>query len=187
MLHRDGFTLVEVVVAIALFAVVVSIAAGGFVSALRSQRQIAALIAADNNVSLVLEQMAREIRTGYDVCRPGSNCYQSTGSTCSAPQPSFVSGELDFVNADSASVVYRLVSGVIERAEKDSSGIFVFSPLTGNNVSIKYLNFAILGNLSGDCWSPRVTISLGLSSKDSSVAGDVVNIQTTVSARQLDS
>lgn len=183
---QAGFTLVEVIVAIALFSVVVSIAAGGFVTALRSQRQVAALIAADNNVSLVLEQMARELRTGYNVCRPGENCFKPSATNCPALSPVTVN-ELDFYNADSQGVIYRLNGDVIERAEQDANGNFVFSPLTGNNVSVKYLNFTLSGNLSGDCWPPRVTISLGLSSKDSSVAGDIINIQTTISARQLDS
>ncbi len=60
-----GFTIVELLVAMGIFLIVVEIAVGGFVNALRAQKQVAALIAAEGNADLALEQMAREIRTGY--------------------------------------------------------------------------------------------------------------------------
>ncbi len=46
---RAGFTLVELLVAIALFSIAVSVAVGGFVRVLRTQRQIVALIAANSS------------------------------------------------------------------------------------------------------------------------------------------
>ena len=58
----SGFTLVELLVAIGVFSILISVAVGTFARALRTQRQTAALIAANSNASLVLEQMAREIR-----------------------------------------------------------------------------------------------------------------------------
>src|SRR4051812_39727119 len=63
-LGRQGFTLVELLVAITLFSIAISIAIGGFVRALRTQRELISLIAANSNASLAIEQMAREIRTG---------------------------------------------------------------------------------------------------------------------------
>src|SRR5260221_302855 len=71
---RRGFTVMELLIAMALFSVVISIAVGGIVISLRGQRELAELIAADNDVSLALEQMAREVRTGFAFCRGGSYC-----------------------------------------------------------------------------------------------------------------
>ncbi|MDP2598666.1 MAG: prepilin-type N-terminal cleavage/methylation domain-containing protein [Candidatus Liptonbacteria bacterium] len=167
---RAGFTLIEMLVAITLFAITVSIAMGGLAIALRSQRRVAALISANNNMSLVFEQMAREIRTGSNFCRP----------SCPA-------GEIDFINAASESVVYRLNNGTIERAVQGPGGIYNFSPVTGTNVSIQYLNFILFGNLAGDSWPPRITISVGVTAKGIGIPIDVVNLQTTISARELDS
>ena len=71
--HTKGFTLVELLVAMALFSILMAIAAGGFVRALRSEREVSAMMAAESNVKLALEQMAREMRTGYLFCHdPGS-------------------------------------------------------------------------------------------------------------------
>ena len=63
-----GFTLVELLVTIALFSIIVSIAAGGFVRALRSEREVSAMILSESNVSIALEEMTREMRTGYLFC-----------------------------------------------------------------------------------------------------------------------
>ena len=95
MLHRRGFTLIELVVAIAVFAVIVSVAVGGFVGALRSQRQVSALISVNNNVSLALEEMAREIRTGRNFCDLAFPC------------PADGSG-LTFFNAHGDLVTYQI-------------------------------------------------------------------------------
>jgi prepilin-type N-terminal cleavage/methylation domain-containing protein len=65
---RSGFTLIELLVAIGLFTIIVAIAVGGFTNALRTQRQVSSLIATQSNVSLALEQITREIRTGYLFC-----------------------------------------------------------------------------------------------------------------------
>ena len=166
--RKDGFTLIELIVAIGVFSTIVSIAVGGFVSALRTQRQTVALIAANSNASLTMEQMAREIRAGFDFCLPG----QCIGTS-----------ELSFKNAAGDVVTYRLngVSGAVERGISGN-----FSPLTAENVSIRYLHFVLSGNDSRDGLSPRITVSMGVSSKELGVAGSVVNIQTTVSARVLD-
>ncbi|HUZ93203.1 MAG TPA: type II secretion system protein [Candidatus Paceibacterota bacterium] len=169
--HRSAFTLVETIVAIGVFSITVSIALGGLVTALRTQRQVAAFISADNNVSLVLEQIAREARTGYDFCRPNS-----------CPP-----GEIDFVNAVGVPVIYRLAGGAIERAEENlTNGTYTFSPLTGINVTVAYLNFVVFGNQPTDNWPPRITISIGISANSLGISSDVTNLQTTVSSRQMD-
>ena len=70
---QKGFTLIELLVAMGIFAIVIAIATGGFINSLRTQRQVASLISAQSNASLVLEQMAREIRTGFLFCHDEGN------------------------------------------------------------------------------------------------------------------
>ena len=85
---KKGFTLVELLITVGLFTVIVTIAVGGFINAIRTQRQVSSLISAQSNVSLALEQMTRAIRTGYLFCHaPGSTTYSplcngSSGATC---------------------------------------------------------------------------------------------------------
>ncbi len=165
----SAFTLIELLVAIGLFSVVTSIAVGGFANALRSQRQTAGLLAANSNVSLVIEQMTRELRTGYDFC-----------TTIACP----LRTELRFTNARGEKVAYQLANGAIERqAIPAGGGAAPFERITGDNVTVAHLEFYLSGNLPNDGAQPRITIGVGVSSKEHGVSGNVVNLQTTVSPR----
>jgi prepilin-type N-terminal cleavage/methylation domain-containing protein len=196
-----GFTLIEVVVAIAVFSILVAVGVGGFVNALRTQREVTSLIAAQSNASLAIEQMAREIRTGYlfcntadnggipSICAPDSLGVDAQGqdSGCTFNGTSLTCNDiLDFYNADGANVDYELINGVLQRSDTGPTGIF--TPITGGNVTVNYLSFTLFGNTEGDHWNPRITISLGIvpTSNDPAVASDTVNLQTTISARAID-
>jgi prepilin-type N-terminal cleavage/methylation domain-containing protein len=168
--NNKGFTMVELLVAIASFVIIISIAVGGFSGALRSQRQSIALLNANYNSSLVLEQMAREIRTGKNFC-------VSTFSPCSQNQISFV----NFYDRD---VVYRLNNFGIE---KSIDGGVSFKKITADDVVINHLVFIVDGGNLSDGKQPRITILMGVSSKESGVSGSIINLQTTVSPRSLDS
>ena len=169
---RRGFTLIELVVAIGLFSVIVAIAIGGFVGALRTERQVTGLLAANSNVSLAIEQMAREIRTGYDLCVNGNFCDSSN---------------LSFRNARGESVTYCLQDQSLFRGMggggcAGSGG----SAITAANVAVTYLNFSVSGNENNDGYPPLVTVAIGVGAKTAGVSGSIVNLQTTVTARVLD-
>ncbi len=167
---RKGFTLVELIVAVGLFLAIVSIAVGGFIQSLGAQRQIAGLIAAENGISLALEQMAREIRTGYNFCHDANGNPLCSGSN-----------EFIFTNAAGETIAYRLSDVSIERGVAGT-----FQQITGGNVVVKDMSFLLRGNQSGDGWPPRITVSLGVSSKERGASATVLRIETTVSARTLD-
>jgi len=177
--NNKGFTMVELLVAIASFIIIISIAVGGFSGALRSQRQSIALLNANYNSSLVLEQMAREIRTGMNFCDQNQN-------SCSSPVDGgeISTNELYFTNAYGQNVVYRLNNFGIE---KSIDGGTSFKKITADDVIVDYLRFILNGQNFGDGKQTRITILMGIKSKESSVSGSVVNLQTTVSSRVLDS
>lgn len=167
---RSGFTLIEFLIALGLFAIVVSVAVGGFVRALVVQRQLVGLASANSNVSLAVEQMAREIRTGTDFSCNAEPC-----------------DELRFLNARGNEVIYKWIDdgdiSSIQRREVCTqsvgcSGTGDFENITGTNVDISDLRFLLFTTPV-----PRVTISLGLAARESSIRSTVVRIQTTVSAR----
>jgi four helix bundle protein len=155
-----GFTIVELLVAIGLFSVVVSISVGGFINSLRAQRQIAALISADSNVSIAMEQMAREIRTGSGF--------------------SLTTGRLNFINSSGEETGYYLNGDVIEREVGDDSGNTTVQAVTGGKASVQYLNFVFAGRSP-----PLITISIGVSAAERGVSGGIVRLQTSVSSRNF--
>ncbi|MBI2075117.1 MAG: prepilin-type N-terminal cleavage/methylation domain-containing protein, partial [Candidatus Harrisonbacteria bacterium] len=71
--YSKGFTIVELLVAVGLFLIVLAIASGAFVQALRSQRATLRLMAANDAASSALEQMTREIRVGDDFALAGQS------------------------------------------------------------------------------------------------------------------
>jgi type II secretory pathway pseudopilin PulG len=219
-IHNDkmkaGFTLVETLVSVGIFMILVTIAVGGFVQALHTQGEVTQLISAQSNVSLGVEQMAREIRTGYLFCHfsggttsspacdtpPLATCVQTdSGIPAEGSAPVKVINEetgeydlplwtcpaLDFYNSNSEHVNYSLQNGVLMRSDSAENG-GIAEPLTSNDVTVKYLSFRMVGNLEGDGWPPRITIFLGIapSSSDPAITITTLNFETTVSARQID-
>ncbi len=177
IIDRRGFTIIELVVSLAVFVIIVSIAVGGFVSALRSQRQVAALISVNNNASLAIEEMAREIRTGRNFS------YSTPGSP---------DGELTFYNAEGALITYRknFAGKYIERGIT-ANLMRTFQRLTSEGVLVHYLTFSLFGDFgsgtdSNDEWPTRVTIMMGVGTQEPGVSEGIVHLQTTVSSRQKD-
>lgn len=182
-----GFTIVELLVSIGLFSVIVSVAMGGFVRALRTQRQIVALITANSNVSLVVEQMSREMRTGFNFGPAPSSCpLPADPESIGFSNPESIS----FTNSAGRAVVYSLVQvtdangtyGTISR-QVNANGALGSNPITAENVNIRNLKFYLSCEAN---YPPRITMLVGLSPRSNqaaSVSDNITNIQTTISAR----
>ena len=165
--ENKGFTLVELLVAMTLFVVLIGIATGGFIRVLRTQRAIVELMAVNDNTVLTLEQMAREIRTGYNFSKISET-------------------ELQFVNSYNLVVFYRLNEGVIERGIEDVFLQRTYKKITADNVKVINFGINLLGSNPGDGFPPRITIGLSVTGKSKYLENISTNIQTTISARTLD-
>lgn len=178
---RKGFTIIELLVTIGLFSVIVAIAAGGFTSALRAQRQVAALISAQANAGLALEQIAREARTGYLFCHDTSGV---PTCSCTVSVDVWTCSELNFINGYGTEVNYAIADGGLTKKESGGAA----QPVTSDNVFVSNLTFRLFGHQEGDHWTPRITILMGVSpsSTDPVLRANVLNLQTTVSARTID-
>ena len=167
-----GFTLVELLVTIALFSILVSIAVGGFVRALRTERDVSGMMSTESNASIALEEMTREMRTGY----------LFTPLSCTGAQQPLSCAGIQFFNANGQQVTYaRGANGALTRTTTSSE------PLMGGNVSTTFLSFTIFGDVNGNDtthWPPRVTIDLGVAPSSTNLPS-VINLQTTVSARGI--
>jgi prepilin-type N-terminal cleavage/methylation domain-containing protein len=160
---KKGFTMVELLVAMGIFLIVVTVSSVIFVNSLKSQRLLTALMAVNDNAVLSLEQMTREIRTGTNFSGSDS--------------------ELIFVNAKGESAVYRL-DAAKNVLEKGVNG--VFSAITADNVEVKTFRAILRGHNPGDGEPPRITVSLRVSGKLKDLREIITNLQTTVSARNID-
>lgn len=163
----SGFTLLELVVAISLFLMVVALSTGVFVNALRTQREILKITAANGNVSQAIEQIAREIRTGHDF----QNSTQS---------------EIKFINYRGDRVGYRMIDGgligrcadpIVLCTDSDT-----YTPITSEKVRVSTVNFRYMGISKTDDLPTRVTIVIGVEG----IKGVENYFQTTVSSKILD-
>ncbi|MBI4119683.1 MAG: type II secretion system protein [Parcubacteria group bacterium] len=155
--YEDGYTLIELMVAMTLFVIAFSLVSGAFVEALRTQRQIVAFIAANNNMALFVEQFSRETRTGINFISLGS--------------------ELQFTNAKGEEVSYRLSGTRVERGVGGS-----FMSITSQNVNIKNLQF-IITQPAG--FPPRITVTVSVNPVSRGLEKVLVNMQATLSPRIL--
>ncbi|MEK7169632.1 MAG: prepilin-type N-terminal cleavage/methylation domain-containing protein [Patescibacteria group bacterium] len=174
-----GFTLVELIVAIAVFLSVVTVASGIFIRSFRTQRLVTDMMAIQSNSSLALEQIMREIRLGYDfeICNLG---------TCS-PDPAGGFGDsLKFTRirgATPVSVIYEWdqTNFGVKRTEGTS-----FSLLTASGVKVNKLSFYLFPRT--DILAPwRISLFMNVGSRTESAPENTVNLETTVSARILPS
>ncbi len=69
---QKGFTLVEMLVAIAIFMIVVTTTLGAFLKMVDINKKVQSVRNAMDNANLAMETMMRNIRLGYDYCQVGS-------------------------------------------------------------------------------------------------------------------
>ncbi len=166
-MKKNGFTLMELIVAIFVFSTLFSIAGGSFVSALSLQRRALNIKKVEENGRFVLELMARELRVANPITSVDVSC-PAGSSNISFVHP--VNGDIEYFRTGSE--VIRKVQGV---------DTIISNP----DVEVYRLTFCISGNTVDDDTQPRITIILGLKSGGTMVEAVTIDLQTTVSQRVL--
>jgi len=161
--NNNGFTIIEMVVAVGVFAIVITVSLAAFLNVSDIQRKAEALRVINDNLNFSLETMMREIRSG-------SNYRVGTGGT-----------SLTITSGSGGDIIYRLNNSRIEK----SAGASPFIPLTAPEINITNLFFISQGELPGDKLQPRITIIITGSAGEKTKIK--LNLQTTISQRKLDS
>lgn len=168
---NSGFTLLEILVALALFIVVMTIGLGSVINILEANRKSSSLKSVMTNLNFAVEVMSREIKFGKD--------YGCSIGTCSSGDT-----RISFTSSDGLSVIYRLNNSRIEKSVDNGS---TYQIITAPDIVVQDLRFYIFGYNTGDGAQPRVLISVrGYSGSKPSIQTNFV-VQTTVSQRILDS
>ena len=137
MKNKRGYTLIELIVAMGLFAIVMVLASGAYLVMISINRQAQSITTGINNLSFALETMTRTIRTGINYsCDGDEDC---------------PNGEDNFsvINSNDVAVNYMLSGGAI--VQNDFA-------LTDPSVTVSSLTFYAFGTESDDDYQPRVTI-----------------------------
>lgn len=172
-LSTKGFSLVELMVASALFMTVVAVAASAFISVLDASAQSREMNVLMSNLDFALEDMSRNIRVGegFSVSAEGAN---------NISFQVYASGGL----SNKCTVSYGLSNGAILKSKVGHPDCRGYSsvPITSGEIEIERLMFygdqASVANRQ-----PRIIINL-----KGTIKGDVeqeFNLQTSVTQRAL--
>ena len=152
MQRARGYTLIETIVAIGLFAIVMLLVTGAYLEMIAIGRQAQAVASASDNLSFALESMARSIRTGHAYkCNGVGDCFPGAGSS------------FTYSDINNCTFTYRLLSNQIVEDESGGGSCPSLSayPLTDPAITVLTLEFFAQGTTAGDNFQPQMTISVG--------------------------
>ncbi|OGZ02994.1 MAG: hypothetical protein A2430_00200 [Candidatus Liptonbacteria bacterium RIFOXYC1_FULL_36_8] len=171
--REEGFTIVEVLVAIAMFSVILSVAMGSYLRILKNQGFLTAVMAANDNVSLAVEQMVRDIRTGtgFSVIDSGGGLiFKSDTGNC-------VKYWLYSESSSKSSLNFSSFNGDC------SNAVFSGEKVTSDKVKVDELLFTLKSETSGGASFDTIGINMKISVSEKGM--DYENeINTDVSPRK---
>lgn len=165
---KQGFTLIEMIVAIAVFTVVMTVTAATYLNISDIQRKANAIRAINDNVSFAMEVMSREISRGND--------FNLAIAGCSYSVPC---GYFDFRDRNDNQITYSLENNSIKRTSPGDPDLY----LTSSDVVIDNMEFMIKGQELGDGWQPMVTIIINATAGEKLKIRTSFNLQTTITQR----
>lgn len=172
-----GFTLVEMIVSVGLFAVVMTIASGAYLSLINIERKARALSDLMTNLSFATESMARAIRTGTNYsCNGGGDCASGTGTT------------FTFVNDQGVTTTYlTTTANTVGQCDFSGCNSSTATTLTDPRIKNFALSFTLRGSSPSDTIQPYVIFTVsGTITPDANTTPIPFNIQTSASQRILD-
>lgn len=169
---KRAFTLVELLVSVAVFSVVSVLVAGAYLTMIAVNRQTQATATASDNLAFVLENMTRTIRTGDQYsCGSSPNL-----GDCAAGASSFT-----FVDAGGRTIIFALSNGGITEAVGG-----VTSTLTDPSITISNLTFIVNGTSKTDQREETVKILITGTTPGISKGTLTFHVETMATSRDID-
>lgn len=185
-----GFTLIEMMIAFAIFAVIMVISAGSLISLIEANHKAQTLKTVVNNLHFAFENMSRNIRTGA-VYRCGADGALGNPRDCATSGNTSVA-----FSARTGSVVIYRWNGTTLSIERSLDSGGTFAPITAPEIQVDQLQFYVDGscpkasNNPSECPSdtkqPRVLIVARGRMLGKGRIESKFDIETMVSQRQLD-
>lgn len=182
-MHQRSFTLIEILVAIAIFTLVVAITTGLFISSIMVHRRSLASQTLLDETGYAFEYISRALRMARKDLE--GNCLTAKNNYA------LIAGRLRFLNYQGKCEEFFLEGGQLNKAESEdatppTSGQSL--PLTSANLFVEKFNINPSGSWDqDDALQPRVTLSLTVKVVGQKPeAQPELEIQTTISQRNLD-
>jgi len=180
--HFSGFTLIEIIVTVAVFSLIFGIASNMFVSAIKAQRKSLVSQEILSQASYAMEYMSRHLRMAknYNIastdCVNNGNNYEITGRN-----------GIKFANYEDPSCCWEfyLENNALKREISNCPGRQAITSLTAANLAVEEFNIFLIDSIAGDL-QPRMTLFLKIRGVGEDLSEQsTIEIQTTISQRDL--
>lgn len=169
--RSSGYTLVELIVAVGLFAIVMALSSGTYLMMIGLNRQAQGIAIGIDDLSFALETMTRDIRTGsaYD-CGGAGDCPGGASS-------------FSFLNKNNAAVTYSLSGTSLVKTMGS-----IQSTLTDPSVAVSSLTFYAYGTrpAPGDYQQSRVVIIMSGTVSTGAGKAESFTVETAATMRGTD-
>ncbi len=198
--NKQGFSLIEIIVSLAIFGIVSTIALGAYLKVMDANAKAQSLKTAVNNLNFALEAVSREIRVGSHVqcgvltAYPDLSLSGSSGRLAplgcigGAQGIAFHSARQRLCGGRYKNLVsaYKFENNALYKAEQDqcASSQPIWSPMTSTDLKLTNPNFFV--TLEGSVGNPevaRVLMVVGGEAGGKEKVKTVFNVQTTVAQR----
>lgn len=185
-----GFSLIEMLVSVALFATVMLISMGALLTLVDAARKARSLESVMNNLNISLDGMVRSIRQGTEYhCGSAAVPTNLADAACPGGNPAnFAIVSFAPYNATPVTLAqrwaYKFETG---RIYKSSNGGAMYEAITAPEVIITDMKFYIAGTSRGDVMQPKVVIVIkGRVGEATARSSSTFYIQATAVQRVLD-
>lgn len=182
---EKGFTLIELMVSVAIFSIVLMMALGTVLTIMDANRKARTLTEVMNNLNFSLESMTRSLKTGVEPeldinANPPILRVVSIILEEDVARDRFRREETEYQLQDAAdghSYIGRRIDG----------GDWI--PITSDQVDVTRFNFTVAGSADcappAECHQPRTQISIEGNVRVNEKISSTFSLQTTVSQRKL--
>jgi prepilin-type N-terminal cleavage/methylation domain-containing protein len=181
--QQSGFTLVEMIVSVGLFAIVMLVSVTALVALVDANRKAQALQSVINNLNIAIDGMSRSIREGSNY-----RCGSSTGGDCTAAGGGSIIYFEPYGGNTSQTTddwLYEFRNGRIYKSENGSTGGEV--PITAAEVTIDTVQFYVFGSSRTDAVQPKVMMVIkGSAGTTKANVKTTFHVQSTAVQRILD-
>lgn len=190
-MHKRGFTLVELIVALGLFGLILIMAISALLNLSKNNKFAQNSREALDNLDFVMDDIVREARFGTnyhcDISVGALDTPLDCNTTAKAYATSFSLTRLktnEVVKYAMATIGGK--SGITKQIISSTGVAGAIQTMTSDNVNVELLKFMVTGSPQEDLEQARVLIALRALAKEGKVSSKV-NLQTTVTQRATDS
>lgn len=186
-----GFTLVEMVVAVGLFAVVMLVSVAALLALVDANRKAQALESVINNLNIALDSMVRGARMGSTFhCGSGDLTETQDCASTSDPETNHHVFAFEPLGGDPGDPDDQWVYSYDPVTKRIYRAIGVGGtplPVTAPEITIESLQFYVIGSTRGDVVQPKVVIVVnGTAGSSQTRTRSAFSIQATAVQRLLD-